>query len=324
MHALDASKECLPRFSCAFHQVNTRYEIAMKIEKLLFVTQFERLWFDALQSLLTLRKAALNHVVFLNVIDRDKVAMYRGAGYRKSEEIKLREIANVRFIDWAEKLFEQGLEVGVHIVVGNVVQKAISVAEFEEADLIVIEKPKSGAIEQFYSQSEVTEIVTRTSVPVLVHNYPGEDASASETLFASPLLVTDGSPGSDRAAAYLKGLAGLVGHVSLIRVAREKQLKGDSVMKVQELRKESRKELEALCDEFEALGVETESHLYIGDAEIEIERAARECRATMIVVSEPGTGAWTERFRGSIASKLAEKSSLPTMIVPGRGKGSKS
>ena len=40
----------------------------MDIKRLLFVTKFEELWFDALQSLLDLRKAALNHVVFLNVI----------------------------------------------------------------------------------------------------------------------------------------------------------------------------------------------------------------------------------------------------------------
>ncbi|MBW2370725.1 MAG: universal stress protein [Deltaproteobacteria bacterium] len=80
----------------------------MKIQKLLFVTQFEELWFDALQSLMDLRKDALGHVIFLNVIERDKVALRRGVGYQKEEEIKLREKANIRFIDWAETLFEQG------------------------------------------------------------------------------------------------------------------------------------------------------------------------------------------------------------------------
>ena len=50
----------------------------MKIKKLLFATRLEKLWFDALQSLMDLRKADLNHVVFLNVIERDKVAMRRG------------------------------------------------------------------------------------------------------------------------------------------------------------------------------------------------------------------------------------------------------
>lgn len=91
----------------------------MEIKKLLFVTRFNHLRFDALLSLMDLKKAALNHVVFLNVIEREKVAMRRGKGYEKSAEIRLREKANIRFIDWAETLFEQGMEVGVYIVVGS-------------------------------------------------------------------------------------------------------------------------------------------------------------------------------------------------------------
>ena len=57
----------------------------MGIRKMLFVTEFEELWFDALQSLMDLKKAGLNHVVFLHVIDRDEVAMQRGKGYLKDE-----------------------------------------------------------------------------------------------------------------------------------------------------------------------------------------------------------------------------------------------
>jgi hypothetical protein len=56
----------------------------MDIKKLLFVTRFDKLRFDALQSLMDLKKAALNHVVFLNVIERDKVAMRRGRATKKA------------------------------------------------------------------------------------------------------------------------------------------------------------------------------------------------------------------------------------------------
>ena len=69
-----------------------------KIKKLLFFTKFEELGFDALQSLLDLRNVDLEHVVFLHVIERAKVALHRGVGYKKDKEIKLREIANIRFI----------------------------------------------------------------------------------------------------------------------------------------------------------------------------------------------------------------------------------
>jgi nucleotide-binding universal stress UspA family protein len=110
----------------------------MEINKLLFVTKFEELGFDALRSLLTLRNSALDHVVFVNVIERDRVAMRRGKGYQKDEEIRLREAANIRFIDWSETLFEQGMEVGVYIVVGSLVPEVIKATQKEDADLIVI------------------------------------------------------------------------------------------------------------------------------------------------------------------------------------------
>ena len=76
----------------------------MKIKKLMFVTKFEDLGYDAIQSLLSLRKASLEHIVFMNVIEREKVSMQRGVGYKKEEAVRMKEAANIRFIDWAERL----------------------------------------------------------------------------------------------------------------------------------------------------------------------------------------------------------------------------
>jgi nucleotide-binding universal stress UspA family protein len=151
--------------------IRQRTTHAMKIKKLLFVTKFEELGLDALQSLLSLRKAALEHVVFVNVIERERVAMRRGTGYNKEAEIRLRETANIRFIDWAENLFEQGMEVGVYIVVGSLVGEVIKAAQKEEADLIVIGRSQKGVIEQLYAGSDITELLHRTARPVLVYKY---------------------------------------------------------------------------------------------------------------------------------------------------------
>ena len=167
----------------------------MNIQKLLFVTKFEVLWYDALQSLLGLRKSQLNHVIFLNVIDRDQVAMRRGAGFLKDALVKLREKANIRFIDWASHLFEQGMECGVYIVVGGLVQQVLEAARKEEVDLIVIGRHKKEGLERLYSSSDITEIVRRTKVPVLVYKYINPEAAIIENPFKRPLLATDGSPG---------------------------------------------------------------------------------------------------------------------------------
>lgn len=288
----------------------------MDIRKILFVTNFEELQFDALLSLLELRKAALNHVVFLNVIQREKVAMRRGAGYRKEEEIKLREKANIRFIDWAENLFEMGMEVGVYITVGAFVQQVITAAEKEKVDLIVIGPQKKGKLEQLYAGSEITEIIHRAKAPVLVFKYLSQDGKITDKPFDRPILATDWSPPGKKAVAYLKKLNKVVKQVNVIHVADEKSLKGGSAMAIQKTRKECRQRLDEICDVLEAAGIEAKAHVYIGDPISEIERAARECQATMTIAGISGKGYWKERWSGSIPRTLAEKSAFPTLLIP--------
>ncbi len=290
----------------------------MKIEKLLFVTKFEELWFDALQSLLDLRGAHLNHVIFLNVIDREQVAMRRGAGFLKQALVKLREKANIRFIDWAEHLFLQGMECGVYIVVGGLVQQALDAARKEEADLIVIGRHKKGKFGRLYSSSDITELIRRAPIPVLVYKYMNPEATAPETPFKRLLLALDWSPASQRAVSYLKELKGVVEEIHVVHVASEKSLEGDSAMTVQKTRKDCRQRLEETCDEFEAAGIPAVPHVYIGSPVVEIEKAARDCQATMMVLGTSGRGEWTERWIVSTPKTLAEKSIFPTLLVPPR------
>jgi len=292
----------------------------MKIKKLLFATRLEELWFDALQSLMDLRKADLNHVVFLNVIERDKVAMHRGTGYQKGEEIKLREMANVRFIDWAETLFEQGMEVGAYIVVGNLVQQVITAVQKEEVDLIVMGHHKKTKMEILFSGSQISELLRRTSTPILVYKYILDAGDKIRAPFEKPVLATDWSPASHRAAEYLSGLKNVIKTIRIIYVAPDKQLNGLSAMEVQKFRKENRKKLDKVCETFESQGINAEPYFCIGDVVGEIEKAAQEFRASMIVMGATGKGALRERWLGSVPMELAEKSSFPTLLVPSEDK----
>ena len=288
----------------------------MDIKKLLFVTKFEELGFDALQSLLSLRKASLNHVVFVNVIERDRVAMHRGTGYLKEEEIRLRETANIRFIDWAEDLFEQGMEVGVYIVVGSLVSEVIKAAQKEETDLIVIGRSHKGVLEHLYSGSDITELLRSAEIPVLVYKQLSETAIAIEKPFERPLLAIDWSPASLSAVEYLKTLKEVIQELDVIHVVSQKKLKGTSAMGIQAIRKDTRKKLEEICDVFESEGVKAGAHVYIGEPDEEIEKAAREHQASMIVLGSSGKTAWVERWLGSTPQSIAEKSIYPTLLIP--------
>ena len=287
----------------------------MKITRLLFVTKFEELGFDAVQSLLSLTNADLNHIVFINVIERDQFAMSR-VGYRKDEEIRLREAANIRFIDWSENLFEQGLEVGVYIVVGSLVSEVIKAAQKEEADLIVIGRSHKGVLENLYSGSDVTELLRRAATPVLVYKHLSETAISVAKPFERPLLAIDWSPASMKAVGYLKQLKDVIREISIVHVASEKDLTGSSAMAIQKTRKQARAKLAEICAIFETEGIKAREHLYIGEPEEEIEKAARDCQSTMIVLGSSAKNAWVEKWLGSTPQTIAEKSAYPTLLIP--------
>ena len=288
----------------------------MKTKKLLFVTKFEELGFDALNSLLSLRQAGLEHVVFVNVIERDRVAMRRGTGYNKGEEIRLRERANIRFIQWAENLFEQGLEVGVYIVVGGLVAEVIKAAQKEESDLIVIGRSQKGVLKQLYAGSDVTELLHRTATPVLIYKYMSENSFALDRPFERPLLAIDWSPASLRAVEYLKDLVKIIKEINVVYIASEKELTGSSAMDIQKTRKAKRRKLDKICDIFESEGISARSHVYIGDPKQELETAARDCQSSIIVAGSSGKSGWVERWLGSTPRHIAEKSVYPTLLIP--------
>jgi len=75
-----------------------------------------------------------------------------------------------------------------------------------------------------------------------------------------------------------------------------------------------------VCETFEAQGINAEPHFYIGDPTNEIEKAAQEFRASMIIMGATGKGAIRERWLGSVPMELAEKSAFPTLLVPSENK----
>ncbi|HKJ97482.1 MAG TPA: universal stress protein [Desulfotignum sp.] len=288
----------------------------MKIRKLLFVTKFESLCYDALHSLLDLRKSGLEHVVFLNVIEREKVAMRRGKGYEKDEEVRLKETANIRFIDWAENLFEMGMEVGAYIEVSSLIPEILQVVEKEKPDLIVIGRSQKGKIEQLYSRSDITELTRRSPVPILVFKHMAENKLVPAKIFERPLFATSWSNSSEKAVACLRELAQVIGDMHIMHVVDEKDLKTADAHKVQQVRKKERKRLDDLCGEFEEKGISARPHVYVGDPETEILKAAREYQASMIILGFSDRTALMERWMGSISRNIADKSPYPCLLFP--------
>ncbi len=292
----------------------------MEIKKLLFVTKFEDLCFNALKSLLVLRKAALEHVIFLNVIERDKVAMKRGAGYLKEEGVKLKEIANIRFIDWAENLFEMGMEVGAYMEVSTLIPEILKVVDKESPDLIVIGRSHKSPLEQLYTSSDVTELVRRTHIPILVFKHMVENNIVPEKLFERPLFAVNWSETTTKAMDYIKDLKDVIGELHAIHVIKPAALKSPDTHEVQKVRRSERRKLDKLCMELEQVGINARSHVYVGDPRKEIDKAAKEYQASIIILGSSDKAALLERWIGSISRDLADNSIFPCLLIPGEKK----
>ncbi len=288
----------------------------MKISTMLFVSEFDELWFDALQSLMGLRKAGLNHVVFLHVISREKVAMKRGAGYLKQEERKLREIADIRFIDWAETLFEEGMEVGAHIAIGNVIPKILSVTEIENVDFVVTARMKRGRFEELFYGSETSDLLRRTKRPVLIYNYQSQSGKVNENPFERLLVAVDWSVPFGKVLDFVLAVKQAVRRVEVMHVLSEKKIGKLSKMEAHKLERANKRKLGELCETLEKENLDVRPHLYIGNTEEQIQRGAAEHRCTMLVLGTKQTADWKEKWSGSISCSLAEKSELPVLVVP--------
>lgn len=281
----------------------------MEIKKMLFVTDFEGLWFDALRSLMGLRKIGLDHVVLLHVIER-KIGYYT-----KEEKAKLMAMAEVRFVDWAQSLYEEGMECGSYIIVGDTVHKIMETVEEEGVDLVVINRQKRTKMEKFYVDSKTIEFLRKTPTTVLIHKYKAESGRVNDKLFERPLLAMDWSPPASRALEFLVGLKSIIKKLQVIQIVTEKDIAGLGRRGLQKMEREHRTKLYELCNALEGEGIEAEAHLYIGDV-TQIQNAAREYEATLIATGTTRKSAWQARWLRSVSQELAELSELPTLLVP--------
>jgi nucleotide-binding universal stress UspA family protein len=281
----------------------------MEIRKMLFVTDFEGLWFDALQSLMGLRGVGLDHVVLLHVIER-KIGYYT-----KEEKERLRAMAEVRFVDWAQSLYEEGMECGSYIVVGDTVRKMIETVEEEEVDLVVINRQKRTKMEKFYIDSKTLEFLRKTPRTVLVHKYQSESGRVNEGLFERPLLAMDWSPPAMRALDFLVGLKDIIKKLQVVQVVTDKDIGGLGKRGLLRMEREHRRRLYELCGSLKEEGIEADAHLYIGDV-AQIQNAAREYEASLIATGTTRKSSWQARWLRSISQELAEQSELPTLLVP--------
>ncbi len=295
----------------------------MPIKKILFPTKFRAFAFNALESLIVLKKAGLKEIILCHVISREEVGFVPYGGYLKEEEERMREEARIKLEDWQKSLSGKGIKSRIVIEVGKPISKILDIAEEQKVDLIIVGRKEKIAIEKSFIGSYTTKIISRSHIPVLVSKYivqfELDGATLTRTnycLFEMPLLITDWAEPSRKALEFLVSLKGAVKKAFIFHSIDVKESKETDKSKLHDLEEKCRKNLDEFCKKLERAGIKTEPHLGAGDTLQEILRFSRERDATMIIVGTTGKDRLHEMLQGSISHQVAKTSELPTLLVP--------
>lgn len=295
----------------------------MSIKKILFPTKFRAFAFNALESLIVLKKAGLKEIILCHVISREEVGFVPYGGYLKEEEEKMREEARIKLEDWQEFLSGKGIKSRIVIEVGKPISKILDIAEKQKVDLIIVGRKEKIAVEKSFIGSYTTNIISRSNTPVLASKYMVQfeldGATLTRTndrLFEMPLLVTDWSYPSQNAIEFLVSLKGVVKKAFIFHSIDVKGSKENDEPELHHLEEECRKNLDESCKKLKHAGIKAESHLSAGDDVQEILRFSRERGATMIIAGTTCKNRLHEMLHKSTSHQVAKLSELPTLLVP--------
>jgi nucleotide-binding universal stress UspA family protein len=296
----------------------------MIFESLLFHTRFRDAALDSLKAMLPLAAAGLRRVVMVYVIPREEVAFTPYGGYRKEEEIRLREMAENTFCQWSAVVAAAGIEARWRVATGELNPTLLDIARDEKIDLIVTGRKSRTSFEKIYVGSHVLDLVRRTPVPLLMAKYVAPYCEESgkvctrvnERMFLRPMLATDWSEPSVRGLDAILALKPVVEMAIVAHIIGRRRVANAAPDTVAAMEAESLKQLKADCARLEEGGITAASYLGRGPTATEIMRVARDRDASLIVMGRTGKDWFQEYWLGGVSHRVAEIAERPVLVIP--------
>ena len=289
------------------------------VKRILFPTKFEELSFVVVHQLLALRKAGLEEIVFLFVLDREDVSYNLFRGLDEELADKLRQEAESRFEDWEKQLADEGVRARHRIELGDPPGMIRRGAEEEGVDFVIAGRQRETLMEKVYLGGTSMALVRRSRIPVLVvkpvKDELGED-DRTRNPFERVILATDFSPNAQRAADFVKGIGAAIDELHLVHVLNSRDLDGWSEADVEAFENEAQAALDRVAADLASVG-EVETHLVKGHTAQEILRVRDDQDGTLIVMGTTGKHGIRELWLGSASHRCAELAPVPVLLVPG-------
>jgi nucleotide-binding universal stress UspA family protein len=306
--------------------------------RMLFPTKFDEFSLPTLQSLGCLKRAGLEEVVLLHVIDPGTLHSEVDGGIPIAVDVIQKAIVNYmdllrgkvweRLSAYADYLRSEGIHPTMEIATGKVVPEILRIAKEKKVSVIVAGRQKRDILGELFVGSTTDRIIRKAEVPVLVGKYHTLLEAGSEVyehfcldLFKKILFPTDWSPCAERAKELLSGLfrAG-ASEVVVTHVIKDFSFAHDIPTQLLEearatLEKKSAEGLSALAQELQSHGFKMSTRLLHGEPYREIIRLATEEDVSLIVMGSHGRGFVQGILWGNVSQRVVEYSEKSVFVV---------
>jgi nucleotide-binding universal stress UspA family protein len=290
-------------------------------KKILYPTRFEEFSLPILESLACLRKAGLEEVVLLYVIDTDNFQTEVDGGVTPNLDL-VRQTAMQKLDVLAEFLRSEGIGVKSEISIGPLVAEILKTADKQDVSLIVAGRQKRDILGELFVGSTTDRIIRKSKAPVLVakyHTLREVEGKVEESfcldLFRKILYATDWSAGAERAKAFLPALRQVGASEAVVVHVTEKLPYEAEYLNREALAQQVREKMVTLEQELQLVGFQMKTYTLEGKPYREINRLATEEDVSLIVMGCHGMG-WVEGMLwGSVSQRVVEYSEKPVLVV---------
>ncbi|MDO9567100.1 MAG: universal stress protein [Candidatus Desulfaltia sp.] len=256
----------------------------MDVKKIVYATNLSEPTFRVLDGLSGLKNLGLQEIVLLS----------------NNASLDLFEV-------WKKRLSGLGIHVSIKIDPCNLSTSVLNIIHENSISLVVLHFNKKEN-RRIFGGSILNDIIKSTNIPLLIVDKDEKGLNfSSKGMFERVLLVSDWPDASENALQYVIGLKELISELDIVTVIYEK-------LTVRDLRqlKEKMIETRKRCTD---IGIEAEYHLYAGDIADEILLAAQDYDSTVIIMDATRVQKLKDIFRGKPSSRVAERSSIPALII---------
>ena len=255
----------------------------MEARKLLYATDLKEksLSFNLLKGILPVRE-----------LDFDKIAF----------------LQTTPFDLWIKGLSDLNIKSKIILDDQLLPQRILKAAENEEASLIVVNlERKEGRTSR---NSVVGQLIKESSLPILfINNTDQEIKPHGKGIFACVVFATNWSHTSEKALDFLLDFKKILGELEIVNA-----IKGKLTIKEMRELKDRLAEIRKICLDNK---IDAESHIYAGKTSEEIMTAAKDYKATMIVIGGKSEKKGLNKlFKKSSSWKVACEADLPVLVVP--------